>query len=130
MGYGQIDTLTGGAGADTFTLEDYSGIGFARAPLYAGSGNNDYALITDLNKSEDVIRLATTDGLPRLASDGQTVVATPVEYSLGASPEGLPQGTGIYVNNLGAKPDLIAVLQNISPDSVSLSAPYFQFVYN
>ena len=39
LGYGQIDTLTGGAGADTFTLEDYSGIGFARAPLYAGSGN-------------------------------------------------------------------------------------------
>ncbi|HCF29045.1 MAG TPA: hypothetical protein DEV81_17995, partial [Cyanobacteria bacterium UBA11049] len=102
--------------------------GFARAPLYVGGGNSDYALITDFNKSEDVIRLATTDGLPRLASDGQTVVATRVEYSLGASPEGLPQGTGIYVNNMGTKPDLIGILQGVEPNSVSLTASYFKFV--
>lgn len=128
-GVDQIDTLTGNAGKDTFTLEDFAGLGFARGPLYVGSGNEDYALITDFNLNEDTIRLATTDGLPKLASDGQTVVATPVEYSLGATPSGLPQGTGIYVENLGTQPDLIAILQGVDPSSVSLSQPYFQFIF-
>ena len=114
----EIDVLTGEAGKDTFSLKD----GLVKAfivPSYIGSGNNDYALITDFNKGEDVIELIEfTFGGPFTSSQ-------PVEYSLGASPSGLPQGTGIYVNNLGTGPDLIAVLQGVSPDSVSLTEPYF-----
>ena len=89
-------------------------------PSYRFNGNDDYALITDFNKTEDFIELRTTDGR------GST--PTTVEYSLGASPSGLAQGTAIYVNNLGTQPDLIAILQNVSPDSVSLSDSYFKFV--
>ena len=118
----EIDVLTGEAGKDTFILNDVRVRGFA-GPSYIGAGNNDYALITDFNKGEDVIELIEfTFGGPFTSSQ-------PVEYSLGASPSGLPQGTGIYVNNLGTGPDLIAVLQGVSPDSVSLNEPYFQFAY-
>lgn len=120
VGSVQIDTLTGGAGEDTFTLQDVSPSGFGVGPLYLGDGNNDYALITDFNQSEDVIQLASTDGNPPIGDA--------VEYSLGASPSGLPEGTAIFADNLGTKPDLIAILQGVSPDSVSLSEPYFQFV--
>lgn len=123
-GQKEIDVLTGGAGKDTFILRDSVGGGFA-GPSYIGAGNDDYALITDFNKGKDIIELATDEFTDR---GPLTPTIQPVEYSLGASPSGLPQGTGIYVNNLGTQPDLIAVLQGVDPNSVSLSDPYFQFV--
>lgn len=119
----EIDVLTGEAGKDTFSLKD----GLVKAfivPSYIGSGNNDYALITDFNKGEDVIDLSRYE----VTFSGPFTTSKPVEYSLGASPSGLPQGTGIYVNNLGTQPDLIAVLQGVSPDSLSLTEPYFQIL--
>lgn len=117
----EIDILTGGRGADTFNFKSSGagrdGIGVS----YWFASNADYALITDFNKNEDVIRLAKTESGPGVYPD------ITIEYSLGAAPEGLPQGTGIYVNNLpGAKPDLIAILQGVSPNSLSLSGSYFQ----
>ena len=118
-GSGSIDTLTAGSGKDTFILQGYNPLGQV-APLYVGSGNSDYALITDFNLQDDVIELAR--------SNGQVPVASPVEYHLGTSPDGLPGGTAIFADNLGTKPDLIAILQNVSPNSVSLDQPYFQFV--
>lgn len=123
-GQKEIDVLTGGAGKDTFILRDAVARGFA-GPSYIGAGNDDYALITDFNKGEDIIELSTDEFTSR---GPLTPTIQPVEYSLGASPSGLPQGTGIYVNNLGTQPDLIAVLQGVDPNSVSLSAAYFQFV--
>lgn len=122
-GQPEIDVLTGEAGKDTFSLRDGIVRGFI-GPSYIGAGNNDYALITDFNKGEDVIELATNE----LTFLGPTTSSQKVEYSLGAAPSGLPQGTGIYVNNLGTQPDLIAVLQGVTPDSVSLTEPYFHFV--
>lgn len=120
-GEGEIDNLTGESGADTFSLR-YSIVGAEAGPAYAFEGNNDYALITDFNKSQDTIQLAEF----KFVDLGLSLESTLVEYSLGASPEGLPQGTGIYANNLGEKPDLIAILQGVSPEGVSLSQPYFQ----
>ena len=117
----EIDVLTGEAGKDTFILNDALVRGFA-GPSYIGAGNNDYALITDFNKAEDVIELSRYE-ITLLRS---STVSQLVEYSLGASPSGLPQGTGIYINNLGTAPDLIAVLQGVSPESISLNEPYFQ----
>lgn len=116
-GLDEIDRLTGGTGTDTFVLAGSGGAAFSSS--YIGGGNSNYALITDFNKSEDKIELARSEG------DGRQSVE--IEYSLGAAPSGLPQGTGIYVDNLGTQPDLIAVLQGVSPDSVSLTEPYFQF---
>ena len=126
-GAGEIDTLIGGAGQDTFQLWSSNGaFGSPSAPSgigasYRFNGNIDYALIADFNASEDMIELRNKDG--NTINSGVTV-----EYSLGASPSGLPQGAGIYVNNLGEKPDLIAILQGVDPSSLSLSEPYFKFV--
>lgn len=116
-GLNEIDRLTGGTGSDTFVLAGAGGAAFSSS--YIRGGNSNYALITDFNKSEDKIELARREG------DGRQSVE--IEYSLGAAPSGLPQGTGIYVNNLGTQPDLIAVLQGVNPNSVSLTEPYFQF---
>lgn len=123
-GAGEVDILIGGAGRDTFQLWSLNG-GFGTpggiGASYRYNGNVDYALIADFKKSEDTIELRKKDGFS--IDTGVTV-----EYSLGASPSGLPQGTGIYVNNLGAKPDLIAILQGVDPSSLSLCEPYFKFV--
>ncbi len=116
---GEIDSLTGQAGIDTFVLRDQIFRG-TEGPSYVFKGNSDYALITDFNKGEDVIELAT--------NERTFTGTTTVEYSLGASPEGLPGGTALYVDNLGTKPDLIAILQGVGPNSVSLTDSYFKFV--
>lgn len=122
-GSGEIDVLIGGAGEDTFVLNSYNAAygdpTAGNGPSYRFQGNNDYALITDFNKSEDFIELRSKETGPRTVT---------VEYSLGATPEGVPQGIGIYVNNLGAQPDLIAILPGVDPNSLSLSEPYFKFV--
>lgn len=116
FGNGEIDTLTGGAGQDTFQLWG----GSARSgihPYYAAAGNSDYALITDFNPSEDIIKLT------KVAGASSTTSA--VNYSLGASPDG--SGTGIYIDKPDAQHELIAILQNIKPDSISLNGSYFSY---
>lgn len=118
-GIGEIDILTGGTGTDTFVFAGGSARG-GGGSSYRFNGNSDYALITDFNKSEDIISLANVE------FSGSS--STTVEYSLGTSPEGLPTGTGVYVNNLGTQPDLIAILQGVDSNSVSLTESYFQFV--
>ncbi|MBE9127743.1 MULTISPECIES: DVUA0089 family protein [unclassified Coleofasciculus] len=53
FGQGEIDTLSGGEGIDTFVLGQDDQV------FYVGQGINDYALITDFNLGEDIIQLAT-----------------------------------------------------------------------
>jgi hypothetical protein len=66
-----IDTLTGGAGSDTFSLAEFLGT----AALYAGDGtcalgaiDNSYAYITDFNNEDNMLRPTI---LPDLNRDGQ-----------------------------------------------------------
>lgn len=121
----EIDILTGEAGKDTFVLQATALSGFVDlAPLYVNNGNNDYAVITDFNKSDDVIQLARNSGYPT----GNPPTTKLLEYSLGESPSGLVEGTGIFVQNLGAQPDLVAILPGIYPDDLSLSEGYFQII--
>ena len=102
-----IDTLTGGIGRDLFVLGGRSSTTSAEAETdiihYDEAGNNDYALITDFNKTEDTINLggATSD------------------YYLGSSPNGLPAGTALYQDS-----ELIAIIQGSS--QLSLEDSYFQ----
>ncbi|URD50264.1 calcium-binding protein [Chroococcidiopsis sp. CCNUC1] len=124
LGLGEIDTLTGGAGKDRFELAGNSAGRDPRGPYYLGS--NDYALITDFNLNEDVITLSRNYIQPLSSS-----LSSEVTYSLGAAPDGLPQGTGIYaqlVNNPSASPNLIGILQGVSPESLNLNASYFQYI--
>jgi Ca2+-binding RTX toxin-like protein len=112
-GSGEIDILTGGDGIDTFNLVNSSSSRAPIGPYYRAGGNSDYALITDFNTSEDVIQLFRG-----------------FKYDLGASPAGLPTGTALYSSSQygGSEAnELVAILQDVPPDSVSLSQAYFQF---
>ena len=111
------DRIYGKAGKDTFVLAGSGGRPSSGTYYEAG---DSYALITDFNKYEDTIFLAKTN---RPVTESQYII----EYSLGAAPEGLPAGTAIYANNVGeTQPNLIAILQGISPDSINLNASYFK----
>jgi subtilisin family serine protease len=56
MGAGQIDTLTGGAGADIFVLGDSRGV-FYDDRQNGNLGTADYALIKDFKSGEDKLQL-------------------------------------------------------------------------
>lgn len=58
-GINEIDRLTGGVGADTFVLGTNS---YGEVASYYIGDNRNYALITDFNKSEDVIELEKFNG--------------------------------------------------------------------
>jgi len=105
---GEIDTLVGGAGRDTFLLGNGTEV-FYDEGNPTTSGTADYALITDFNTQEDVIQL-----------NGQ-----PSNYRLGSSPSGLPAGTAVFLDNPGEDSDeLIGIVQgnpNLSLDSDDFS---------
>lgn len=126
-GKGEIDTLTGGKGKDTFVLGgkiisirddiDYSPL-FQNEFVFYDDGNTstpgtqDYALIKDFENNQDIIELLGSSS----------------DYSLGASPQGLPSGTGIFLND-GATPELIGIVENISPSDLNLNnANQFDFI--
>lgn len=131
-GEGEIDVLTGGSGADTFLLKSTEVYVGSNGPSYLGKGNKDYALITDFNKNTDIIQLAAKENSKLAPGMWEEI---PVEYTLGASPNGLPSGTAIYASgkpiystDIGTTPDLIAILQGVNPTSISLSGAYFQYI--
>ena len=110
-GVSELDELTGSQGADVFRLGQISPSG-TPAIYYddgdpATAGTEDYALITDFSTQE---------------GDKIELVGATNDYSLAASPEGLPTGTGIYVND-GTSPELIAIIADLAPDSLSLDNP-------
>jgi hypothetical protein len=102
-GKGEIDVLTGNAGADSFILDyGYYDDGSDLTP-----GNNDYALITDFNVAEDKIILGSQ--LTR--------------YRLAASPIAGIVGQALYFDKPGTEPDeLIAILQGVSNLTLTSSA--------
>jgi Ca2+-binding RTX toxin-like protein len=111
----EIDTLTGGTGADEFHLGDSASIYYDdRSSLTAGL--NNYALLTDFNPSEgDLIQLH----------------GFKTDYRLDISPTGLPTGIAIYklapASTVTAFQDeLIGIVQNNT--NLSLDASYFSFV--
>ena len=117
----QVDTLTAGAGKDTFVLGYATNIDRDLMPVtsgnsdpvvyYDGFGVSDYALITDFDPKQDLIQLA----------------GSPSDYTLGSSPTGLPQGTGLFLDKPVGQPDeLIAIVQGTS--DLSLEGSYFTFV--
>lgn len=119
-GTGEIDTFTGGAGKDNFILGEaqqvsrFSSLGTRYYDDHdtTTAGTTDYALIKDFDSSQDVIQL----------------LETAVDYNLGSS-SGVPTGTGIYFNNSESGPnELIAILEGVSPSSLSLTESYFSYV--
>ena len=123
---GQIDTLIGGGGADLFIL------GTTKSGTLYDDGNastngiRDYALIVDFGNigGQDTIQLRGTKS----------------QYILGNSPNGLPVGRGIYLDDnrnqqFDPTDELIAIVQQGgvgptlgTPVSLNLDASYFKYV--
>jgi Ca2+-binding EF-hand superfamily protein len=101
---GEVDLLTGSAGADTFVLGNKDNL------YYVDLGQQDYALITNL-RLEDSIQLHGNAG----------------DYVLGAAPIGVAKGTGIF---LASDPnELIGIIQGDFLSHLSLSnTSIFHFV--
>lgn len=98
-----IDTLTGGEGNDLFVLGGESSSTSGEIIIhYDEAGNNDYALITDFDKTQDEIKLGGSID----------------DYRLGSSPTDLPAGTALYQED-----ELIAIIQGSS--DLNLSGDYF-----
>jgi Ca2+-binding RTX toxin-like protein len=126
FGFGEIDTLTGGALNDTFVL------GFGQANGRDANGNNtvlidvvlyndgnnttangirDYALINDFGR----------DNFGPLGQDVIQLAGQQSWYSLGASPVNGISGTGIFYNEGQTVPELIGIIQNVVQADLSLS---------
>ncbi len=106
---GERDTLTGGLGVDTFSLGDVTQ-DFYDDGNTATAGTGDYALITDFNISEDIIKL-----------NGRKS-----DYFLAPSSSGLPAGTALYRNKpANEKDELIAIIQGSL--GLSVNGNYFRF---
>lgn len=113
----EIDTLTGGAGADTFILGDSNSVFYDDVnPVMAGK--RDYALITDFNPNEDKIQLT-----------GSNSASAYRYYTTEASGvPGVTQGTAVYLDKPSDRSDeLIAVIQGNS-GLLSINGNYFSFV--
>jgi len=100
-GDGEVDTLTGGAGADLYILS-YQNSGRLYIPYQSNTDNADYALITDFKIAEgDRIQLVQP------TNSGSSGYA----YQLKAAPIGLPTGTAIYAGSNANSLGLIAIIQ-------------------
>jgi Ca2+-binding RTX toxin-like protein len=104
----QIDTLTGGPGADSFIL----GSGFFTTD-YTDHGNNDYALITDFNQSEsDLIDFDFSIDFPAV---NNVVLDNMTLPDIG-------MGTGVFVTISGEN-EFVAFIQGIDANNLNLIEP-------
>lgn len=121
-GQGNIDSLTGGAGKDTFVLGGVQGSGefIGTARFYDDgnlltSGTSDYALITDFKVGEDIIQLA----------------GTATDYAIAASSNATDAAIylkGVTIKGYQHPDELIAVVQNVAVANLNLNSSDFSFI--
>jgi Ca2+-binding RTX toxin-like protein len=111
-GFNEQDALSGGVGTDTFVLGNEAGI-FYDDGDYAAFGDADFASISDLNTQEDKIQL----------------FGSAEQYSLEfvANSDSNTDAQLIYNSGLDSDSELVAVLENVSPD-LNIDDPAFTFV--
>jgi Ca2+-binding RTX toxin-like protein len=106
-----IDILSGGLGSDRFILVTETEVFYDDGNVTT-AGTSDYALITDLDVTTDVIQL-----------NGRFA-----DYVLVENAAGLTTGTAIFLNELGGANELIGVIEDVV--GVTLSDRIFEFVPN
>jgi Ca2+-binding RTX toxin-like protein len=120
---GEIDSLTGGGDSDTFILGYRTGGEFPTNVVLYDDGNassaglGDYALITDFNKTQDVIQLA--------GSANQYVIkASPISAGSGRLAD-----AAIYLKGSSrlSPAELIGVVQDVSASNLNLNDSYFHY---
>ncbi len=112
FGTGEVDILTGGEGHNTFILGDESNVFYDDGdPLIVGE--SDLAFITDFDASRDTIQLKGSADLYIL--DFFTSTSGTIDADL------------LYDPGTSAREEVIATLQDVSPDLV-LSDSAFSFV--
>ena len=112
LGRGEIDTLTGGEGNDTFFLGDSNGIYYDDGDNLT-AGESDFALITDFNSGEDSIQL---NGPREFYS-----------LDLFTSSTGTIGARVIFDPGIESVGEVIAVIENVSPE-LSLDDSEFLFI--
>ncbi|MBD2452180.1 hypothetical protein H6G76_34775 [Nostoc sp. FACHB-152] len=111
-GSGEVDTLTGSLGNDTFVLGDSNFVYYDDGQSFT-TGESDYALIADFDFNQDLIQLKGSKDF----------------YSLDffTSATGTTNAALIYDPGATALGEVISVLQNVSLD-LNLSSSAFTFV--
>jgi hypothetical protein len=109
VGVGGRDVLVGAQGSDRFLLgktdsvQDSVDFGLKEGAFYDEAGDDDYALIRKFNSDQDIIEL----------------VGEKSDYTLGATTNDLPEGTGIFQGD-----ELLGIIEGQS--DLSLDAAYFE----
>ena len=98
-GRGQVDTLTGGTGADVFVIG--GGVGRFYDDGAIGAGRNDYALVTDFTVGQDRLQLKGTAS----------------QYFMGSTGINGVSGSGVYFDSnnsrtLDTNDELLAILRS------------------
>ncbi len=100
-GEGEIDVLSGGAGADVFVFGDAGGE-FYDDGNAGSSGTGDYGLIWDFEAGIDRIQIAGSFN----------------DYRITDASGGLPDGAAIYRDNDGGPDELIGIVNGVSASAL------------
>ncbi len=110
-----VDTLTGGAGADTFVLAEGSNDSFNFTPYYDKAGDSDYVVIKDFIKNLDLTQTDTIE----FGRGGQyraeisTIPNKPgIAVYLDIPTGEVISGSGVVVRV--TRPDLVAIVQGFN----------------
>jgi Ca2+-binding RTX toxin-like protein len=112
LGSGEIDTLTGSSGRDTFVLGD-SNVVYYDDGQSLTTGESDYALITDFNFGEDFIQLKGSRDF--------------YSFDFFTSATGTIDAALIFDPGVTARGEVIGILQNASLD-LNISSRALTFV--
>lgn len=126
-GVGEVDTLIGAPGEDTFFLGNARILNNTPQPFYVGGGDNDYALIKGFNQLstfggifQETGVLDTPSGSREVLTDRLLLAGKPYDY------EFKKVGDDVKISFKG---DLITIIEDAPPIDISFYIPGATYVY-